>query len=90
MNRFDTNSRANQGGEARLLILKPYALQSYLVREEGVPGGIGAISPVIFFLMLLIDGSIRPGYSPIAQVNSDLGLGWSLCWISALTSPSSE
>lgn len=46
-----------------------------------VSGWIGTVAPVVFLLVLFIDGFLRPGYSPIRQFGSDLGLGWSLWWI---------
>jgi hypothetical membrane protein len=44
-------------------------------------GWIGTVAPVVFLLVLFTDGFLRPGYSPIRQYGSDLGLGWSLWWI---------
>jgi hypothetical membrane protein len=41
----------------------------------------GAIGFPVFFTVLSIAGSLRPGYSPISQYGSDLGVGWSGSWI---------
>ncbi|HVH15107.1 MAG TPA: DUF998 domain-containing protein [Candidatus Angelobacter sp.] len=44
-------------------------------------GWIGIVAPVVFLGVLFTEGLLRPGYSPIKQYGSDLGLGWSLWWI---------
>lgn len=35
----------------------------------------GVVGPILFLLVFTIDGFLRPGYSPIYQMISDLGLG---------------
>ncbi len=44
-------------------------------------GWIGTVAPIVFLLILFTEGFLRPGYDPIRQHGSDLGLGWSLWWI---------
>src|SRR5712691_12026348 len=40
----------------------------------------GVIGSILFVLVIAIDGFLRPGYSPIHQVISDLGIGQN-AWI---------
>src|SRR2546426_9158509 len=46
--------------------------RSYFLRLFTPAGAIGSI---LFVLVFTIDGFLRPGYSPIHQVVSDLGIG---------------
>ncbi|HZY46922.1 MAG TPA: DUF998 domain-containing protein, partial [Candidatus Bathyarchaeia archaeon] len=41
----------------------------------------GVLAFPVFFVALMIIGSLRPGYSPISQHGSDLGVGWWGAWI---------
>lgn len=68
-------SSSSDDGESQTEMRKPNSFLTTL------SGWIGTVAPVVFLLVLFIDGFLRPGYSPIRQFGSDLGLGWSLWWI---------
>jgi hypothetical membrane protein len=61
-------------------------------REEGSPPGRwhsplrllllgGVIAPILFVLVFTVLGAIRPGYSPLSQMISDLGAVGDNAWI---------
>ncbi|HEY3034239.1 MAG TPA: hypothetical protein VGJ54_06230, partial [Streptosporangiaceae bacterium] len=36
----------------------------------------GVVNPVAFVIIYTLVGALRPGYSPVHQSISDLGVGW--------------
>lgn len=56
------------------LAQRKWSLSSHLCALAGIVG------PILFLLVFTIDGLLRPGYSPIYQMISDLGLGTN-AWI---------
>src|SRR5713226_1210286 len=72
--RNDPSIRSNEGKEDLCMLTENYQTQDYSLATRLLIA-CGAVGPLLFIIVLLIEGATRPGYSAWHNYGSSLSLG---------------